>query len=79
MDVPERYEGNPRPVHEDHAVLTPIVDAAPTPSSGYGFAEVVQRGRLDLTVEALVVQPQVAALFTDEELNSAERRLADCR
>jgi hypothetical protein len=34
-----------------------------------------ERGRLDLTVEALVVQPQFASLFTDEEIEIAGRRL----
>src|ERR1022692_1080580 len=40
-----------------------------------GFTALYERGRLDLTVEALVVQPQFAALFTEDELQTAHRRL----
>ncbi|PRW65238.1 GmrSD restriction endonuclease domain-containing protein [Actinopolyspora mortivallis] len=40
-----------------------------------GFATLWERGRLDLTVEALVVQPRFAELFSAEELRTAERRL----
>ena len=47
---------------------------APKPSDGY--THLYERGRLDLTVEALVVgQPQWASLFTPEELARAKRRL----
>jgi hypothetical protein len=42
-----------------------------------GFTHLWERGRLDLTVEAAVLQPRFAALFTDEELDIARRRLAD--
>jgi hypothetical protein len=40
-----------------------------------GFAALYERGRLDLTVEALVVQPKFASLFTDEEIEIARQRL----
>jgi hypothetical protein len=40
-----------------------------------GFATLYERGRLDLTVEALVVQPKFAGLFTDEEIEIARQRL----
>jgi hypothetical protein len=40
-----------------------------------GFAALYERGRLDLTVEALVVKPKFADLFTDEEVDTARRRL----
>jgi hypothetical protein len=40
-----------------------------------GFAALYERGRLDLTVEALVVKPEFAGLFTDEEINIARQRL----
>jgi len=40
-----------------------------------GFGALYERGRLDLTVEALVIQPQFASLFTDEEIEIAGRRL----
>ncbi len=42
-----------------------------------GFGALYERGRLDLTVEAVVVQPQFAGLFTDEEIAVARRRLDD--
>jgi hypothetical protein len=40
-----------------------------------GFAALYERGRLDLTVEALVIQSKFASLFTDEELDIAHQRL----
>ena len=49
--------------------------AAPEVSSG--FTALYERGRLDLTVEALVVQSQFAALFSDHELEIARQRLQD--
>jgi hypothetical protein len=42
-----------------------------------GFTALYERGRLDLTVEALVVQPQFAELFSDYELEIARQRLRD--
>ena len=36
-----------------------------------------ERQRLDLTVEALVVDPRFAHLFTDEEREVARKRLDD--
>jgi hypothetical protein len=42
-----------------------------------GFTALYERGRLDLTVEALVVQPQFAGLFSDHELEIARQRLRD--
>ena len=40
-----------------------------------GFAALYERGRLDLTVEALVIRPKFASLFTDEEIDIARQRL----
>ena len=42
-----------------------------------GFLTLVESGRPDLTVEALVVHPIYTSLFTDEELASARKRLRD--
>jgi hypothetical protein len=42
-----------------------------------GFTALYERGRLDLTVEALVTQPQYADLFSDYELEVARQRLRD--
>lgn len=46
-----------------------------SPAVSDGFATLWERGRLDLTVEALVIQPQFAGLFTETELEAAKRRL----
>ncbi|QOS59675.1 GmrSD restriction endonuclease domain-containing protein [Thermobifida fusca] len=46
---------------------------APTVSDG--FSALWERGRLDLTVEAVVCEPRFAPLFTEEELETARRRL----
>lgn len=49
---------------------------APKPSDGY--ANLFERGRLDLTVEALVVESlRWRALFTDAEIAKADKRLRD--
>ncbi|MBO4238580.1 GmrSD restriction endonuclease domain-containing protein [Pseudonocardia alni] len=42
-----------------------------------GFVTLWERGRLDLTVEALVVEERFAELFTDEERAVARKRLDD--
>lgn len=44
----------------------------------YGFTELWQCGRLDITMEALVIQPQYAELFTEEEIQIARTRLEEC-
>lgn len=45
-----------------------------------GYEALYQRGRLDLTVEALVVENlQWRILFTDDEIKRAEKRLKDYR
>jgi len=40
-----------------------------------GFTALYERGRLDLSVEALVVKPQFTSLFTEDEIETARRRL----
>ncbi len=42
-----------------------------------GFTALWERGRLDLTVEAVALRPEFAQLFSDEELETARRRLLD--
>ncbi len=42
-----------------------------------GFGLLAQKGRLDLSVEALAVKKQFTSLFTDEEANNALMRLLD--
>jgi 5-methylcytosine-specific restriction enzyme B len=45
------------------------------PNGSDGFTRLYMENRLDLSVEALVLQPQYAALFTDEERRVARERL----
>ena len=40
-----------------------------------GFTVLCERGRLDLTVEALVVKPEFASLFTEQEIDIGQQRL----
>ena len=42
-----------------------------------GFHFLAQKGRLDLSLEALAVKKQFTALFNDEEANNALMRLLD--
>ena len=43
-----------------------------------GYTALWERGRLDLTVEAKVIEtPQFHSLFTEEELETCRRRLSD--
>ena len=42
-----------------------------------GFNLLAQKGRLDLSLEALAVKKQFTALFTDDEANNALMRLLD--
>jgi hypothetical protein len=44
-----------------------------------GYARLRDSNRLDLTVEALVLQPEFAPLFTPEELGTARDRLSKYR
>ena len=45
-------------------------------TDGYGTLQMA--GRLDLSIEAHVVKPEYAELFTEEELSVSRKRLADC-
>ena len=47
--------------------------ASSTPSAG--FTALWEKGRLDLTVEALVLKAEFQQFFTDEELETARERL----
>lgn len=47
--------------------------AAPAVSDG--FAALWERGRMDLTVEAIASEPRFAPLFSEEEVTNARRRL----
>ena len=45
--------------------------------SSDGWGVLAAKGRLDLSLEALVVDKRFTALFTDEEANEALNRLLD--
>ena len=42
-----------------------------------GFSLLAQKGRLDLSLEALAVKKQFTSLFSDDEANNALMRLLD--
>ena len=42
-----------------------------------GFFALADKGRLDLSLEALAIKKQFTALFSDEEANNALTRLLD--
>ncbi len=42
-----------------------------------GFARLAQAGRLELTMEYLILRPEFGSLFTAEERGIARRRLTD--
>ena len=44
-----------------------------------GFERLWELGRLDISMEKVVMDPKWRSLFTDEELSIARRRLEDCR
>jgi hypothetical protein len=48
-----------------------------TTTASDGFTALWTAGRLDLSVEALVLQERFRELFTDEDRGIARRRLAD--
>ena len=48
-----------------------------TASVSEGYEALWERGRLDLTVEALILQPRWNELFTDEDRELARSRLRD--
>lgn len=56
------------PLETAHRLL-----AASTPSAG--FTALWEKGRLDLTVEALVLRPEFQVFFGDDELQTARDRL----
>lgn len=59
----------------EHGVLATAGKLLRAPAVSDGFAALWERGRLDLTVEALVVQPRFAELFSEAEIEIARRRL----
>ncbi|MEV0419111.1 GmrSD restriction endonuclease domain-containing protein [Streptosporangium canum] len=59
----------------EHGSLATARKLLHAPAVSDGFAALWERGRLDLTVEALVVQPRFVDLFTPAEIEIAQHRL----
>ncbi|WP_017555563.1 GmrSD restriction endonuclease domain-containing protein [Nocardiopsis baichengensis] len=59
----------------DHGPLETARRLLASPAVSDGFASLWERGRLDLTVEALVCRPEYASLFSETELGRARMRL----
>lgn len=77
-EVSKRYKYNPtyfvQMVNEHSGVgAAKRLLAKSEPSEG--LFKLWELGRLDISMEAIVLQPQFAPLFTPEELTEARRRL----
>ena len=59
----------------EHGSIATAKRLLASPVISDGFVALWERGRLDLTVEALVTRPEFGWLFTDEELEVARQRL----
>ncbi|WP_062428723.1 GmrSD restriction endonuclease domain-containing protein [Herbidospora daliensis] len=59
----------------EHGGLATARRLLKSPAVSDGFAALWERGRLDLTVEALVLRPEFAELFTEAETEIARHRL----
>ena len=69
---------NPTYLRNMMAQLGPVETARKllaAPAVSDEFAALWERGRMDLTVEALVVEPDFSELFTQDEIHVASRRL----
>lgn len=72
-----------RQMIDDKGGLTAAKKLLNSQGPHYGFAQLRNHGRLDLSVEALVLQPQWAPgdqaerLFSEEQLAVARERLVD--
>jgi hypothetical protein len=61
----------------DHGGVEAAKQLLAVPHVSDGFTALWERGRLDLTVEAHVIDPRWAPLFTEEEIQTARRWLAE--
>jgi hypothetical protein len=59
----------------DRGGLQTAKDLLATPKPSEGYTKLWELGRLDLTVEALVINPRWQNLFTPDELATARKRL----
>ena len=65
-----------RPVKDEDAVST-AQRCLSAPRESEGFWALADKGRLDLSLEALAVKKPFTKLFTDEQANTALTRLLD--
>lgn len=61
----------------DHGGLGTAKRLLASSSVSDGFVALWERGRIDLAVENVVLRPEFASLFTDEELDIARDRLRE--
>lgn len=59
----------------EHGGLATARKLLHAPAVSDGFAALWERGRLDLSVEAIILQPRFAELFDDVDISTAQRRL----
>jgi hypothetical protein len=59
----------------EHGGLATAQRLLAVPTASDGFTALWERQRLDLTLEAQVVQPKFAPLFTEAEVDVARQRL----
>ncbi|MFY9295511.1 MAG: hypothetical protein WAQ88_08230 [Caldicoprobacterales bacterium] len=48
------------------------------PAGGEGFIKLLELGRLDLSIEALVIRDEFKPLFTEEEIEICRKKLEEC-
>jgi hypothetical protein len=65
-----------RPMVAQYTALGTAKRQVIKPGISPGFQKLKDAGRLDLTIEALVLRPEFAPLFTRSEKEAARRRLA---
>ena len=59
----------------EHGPLDTARRLLASPTISAGFTALWEKGRLDLTVEAVVLRAEFQQFFTDEELDTARQRL----
>jgi hypothetical protein len=70
------YDAAPlRRMMSEHGCVEAAKRIIAIPHISEGFAALWERGRLDLSVEALMIDPRFTQLFTDKEIGAARRSL----
>jgi hypothetical protein len=62
---------------DEHGALLTARQLIAAGSVSEGFERLWELGHLELTVEAIVLRPEFASLFTERELRVARRRLEE--